>query len=41
MTALGSRDGREIVRALDVIRKAGKLTRDDRGRWALRQAKPA
>ena len=41
MTALGSRDGREIVRALDVIRKAGKLTRDDRGRWALRPAKPA
>ncbi|HEY3918638.1 MAG TPA: UbiD family decarboxylase [Stellaceae bacterium] len=36
MTALGSRDGREIVRALDVIRKAGKLTRDERGRWALR-----
>ena len=41
MTALGSRDGREVVRDLDVIRKAGKLTRDDRGRWALRQAKPA
>ena len=41
MTALGSRDGREVVRALDVIRKAGKLTRDERGRWALRQAKPA
>jgi hypothetical protein len=39
MTALGSRDGREVVRALDVIRKAGKLTRDDRGRWALRQGK--
>jgi 2,5-furandicarboxylate decarboxylase 1 len=41
MTALGSRDGREVVRDLDVIRKAGKLTRDERGRWALRQAKPA
>ena len=41
MTALGSRDGREVVRDLDVIRKAGKLTRDDRGRWALRPAKPA
>jgi UbiD family decarboxylase len=36
MTALGSRDGREVVRALDVIRKAGKLTRDERGRWTLR-----
>jgi 2,5-furandicarboxylate decarboxylase 1 len=41
MTALGSRDGREVVRALDVVRKAGKLTRDERGRWALRPAKPA
>jgi UbiD family decarboxylase len=39
MTALSSRDGREVVRALDIIRKAGKLTRDDRGRWALRQGK--
>ena len=28
----------EIVRTLDLIRKAGKLTRDDRGRWALRPA---
>src|SRR5579875_646287 len=36
MTALGSRDGREIVRMLDAIRKAGKLSRDERGRWALR-----
>jgi UbiD family decarboxylase len=41
MTALASRDGREVVRALDVVRKAGKLTRDERGRWALRPAKPA
>ena len=41
MTALGSRDGREVVRALDIVRKAGKLTRDERGRWALRPAKPA
>ena len=39
MTALGSRDGREVVRALDVIRKAGKLTRDERGRWTLRAEK--
>jgi len=41
MTALGSRDGREVVRSLDLIRKAGKLARDERGRWALRPAKPA
>jgi 2,5-furandicarboxylate decarboxylase 1 len=41
MTALGSRDGREVVRALDVVRKADKLVRDERGRWALRPAKPA
>ncbi len=37
MTALASRDGREIVRALDELRVAGMLTRDERGRWALRQ----
>ncbi len=36
MTAIGSRDGREIVRMLDGFRKAGTLTRDDRGRWALK-----
>ncbi len=36
MTAIGSRDGREIVRTLDGFRKAGTLGRDERGRWALR-----
>jgi 2,5-furandicarboxylate decarboxylase 1 len=36
MTATGSRDGREIVRVLDGLRKAGRLARDERGRWALR-----
>ncbi len=36
MAALGSRDGREIVRALDALRQEGLLTRDERGRWALR-----
>ena len=41
MTALQSRDGREIVRALDAIRKSGNLARDERGRWALRADKPA
>jgi len=36
MTALGSRDGREIVRALDALRQEGLLIREERGRWALR-----
>jgi len=36
MAALGSRDGREIVRELEKLRKVGSLTRDERGRWALR-----
>ena len=35
MVAVASKDGREIVRALDVIRKAGNLIRDDRGRWGV------
>ena len=40
MAATGSRDGREIVRALDVLRQAGRLDRDDqRGKWVLK-AKP-
>jgi hypothetical protein len=36
MTGLASRDGREIVRALDRLRQEGELRRDERGRWALR-----
>jgi|LNFM01.1.fsa_nt_gb 2,5-furandicarboxylate decarboxylase 1 len=37
MAATGSDDGREIVRSLDVLRKAGKLDRDpDRGRWIVK-----
>ncbi|MDE2227926.1 MAG: UbiD family decarboxylase [Alphaproteobacteria bacterium] len=35
MAALGSRDGREIVRALDQFRRAGKLDHDERGRYRL------
>jgi 3-polyprenyl-4-hydroxybenzoate decarboxylase len=35
MSAVGSRDGREIVRELDRIRKSGRLVRDDEGRWSL------
>lgn len=38
MTATGSRDGREIVRALDILRRAGRLDREsERGRWLLRR----
>lgn len=36
MAATGSRDGREIVRALDDIRRAGRLDRDAGGRYVLR-----
>lgn len=35
MAALGSRDGREIVRAMDLLRREGALKRDGRGRWSL------
>jgi hypothetical protein len=33
MSAVGSRDGREIVRALDALRAAGRLERDAEGRY--------
>ena len=36
MAALGSRDGREIVVALDAIRSAGRLDRDAEGRYLLK-----
>ena len=37
MAATGSEDGREIVRALDVLRTAGRLDRDpERGRWLVK-----
>ena len=35
MAAVGSRDGREIVRALDELRRTRGITRDDRGRYVL------
>ncbi len=36
MRSTGSRDGRELVLWLDTQHAAGRLTRDDEGRWALR-----
>jgi len=35
MAAVGSRDGREIVRELDRLRKAQRLSRDEQGRYIL------
>jgi 2,5-furandicarboxylate decarboxylase 1 len=35
MAALGSRDGREVVRELEGLRRAPGLDRDDRGRYVL------
>ena len=35
MAALGSDDGREIVRALGALRVAGRLGRDPAGKWTL------
>lgn len=35
MAALGSSDGREVVRALDQLRQQPGLTRDERGRYSL------
>jgi len=35
MTAAGSRDGREIVLALEALRRAGRLSRDAEGRYVL------
>jgi UbiD family decarboxylase len=36
MSATGSRDGREIVRELEGLRGAGRLTRDEEGRYVHR-----
>jgi UbiD family decarboxylase len=33
MAAVGSRDGREIVRELETLRRSGRLTRDSEGRY--------
>ncbi|MEX2453773.1 MAG: UbiD family decarboxylase [Rhodospirillaceae bacterium] len=35
MSAVGSRDGRDVVRELDVLRKAGRLSRIEDGLYAL------
>lgn len=35
MAATDSRDGREIVRVLEALRKAGRMGRDKEGRWVL------
>jgi UbiD family decarboxylase len=36
MAAIGSRDGREIVRTLHGLRQSGRLGRDDVGRWLIK-----
>ena len=36
MAAAGSRDGREIVRELDALYAADKLTRNETGRYVLK-----
>jgi hypothetical protein len=36
MIAAGSRDGREIVRELDALYAADKLTRNETGRYILK-----
>jgi hypothetical protein len=35
MAARGSRDGREIVRELEALRAAKRLTRDEEGRYII------
>ena len=35
MTAVGSRDGREVVRELDALRSSPGLDRDQEGRYVI------
>ena len=35
MTAIGTRDGREIFAVFDELRAAGRLARDETGSWML------
>ena len=35
MGAVGSSDGREIVLALEELRKEGRISRDDDGRYVM------
>ena len=39
MTAVGSRDGREVVRELDAVRQSAGLDRDNEGRYVIGSAK--
>ena len=39
--ALGSRDGRDVVLALDELRQAGRLTRVGEGEWAIVEGEDA
>ena len=39
MAAAGSRDGRELVRELDALYAADKLTRNESGRYVLKNGK--
>jgi len=41
MTALGSRDGREIVRALDALYTTHRLGRLDDGRYVMKKSEPS
>ena len=38
MTAVGSKDGREVALALDALREEGVLTRAKNGEWTLKTA---
>jgi len=38
MAALASRDGRDVVLALEALRSAGRLAREMDGRYALKRA---
>jgi hypothetical protein len=38
MAATASRDGREVVQALEALRTAGRLAREADGRYALKHA---
>ena len=38
MAAVGSRDGREVVRDLDAVRGTGALDRDERGRYFIKKS---
>jgi 2,5-furandicarboxylate decarboxylase 1 len=37
MATLGSKDGREVILALDVLREKGQVTRGENGEWALKK----